>query len=348
MSMEPTARGETDEGYLVPAEWAPHEATWLSWPHAGGNSWPGEACQRVWPVIIALTKALAAGEKVFINVTGRTDREYLRRELGSLVGDSVILWDIPTNDAWCRDHGAVFVRHRGSGLRAAVAWDFNAWGQKYHPFSDDAAVSRRMGMALGDEVMTPGMVLEGGSLDGNGEGILMVSERSVIDERRNPGISRDEAAATIRRYLGVTEVLWVDAELEGDDTDGHVDNFARFVAPDTVVVAVCEDKAHPNHVSLALVEARIRERGFGVIELPMPAQPVVVHGLETPATYANFYIANGRVIVPLFGDANDARAAAIIGEALPGREVVVIPARELIWGQGGFHCITQQVPRGES
>ncbi len=334
----------TDEGYRFPAEWRPHEATWLSWPHGEGNSWPGVDCQRVWPVIIALTKALAKGEKVYINVTGREDIEYIRKELGSLVGDSVMLWDIRTDDAWCRDHGTVFVRHRQTGVRAAVAWDFNAWGQKYGPYSDDAVASRRMGMALGDQIMTPGMVLEGGSLDGNGEGFLMVSERSVIDEQRNPGMKKDEAAAMIRRYLGVSDVMWVDAELLGDDTDGHVDNFARFVSPNQVVVAVCEDTAHPNHASLALVEAKIRERGFEVIELPMPAKPVIVHGLETPATYANFYIANGRVIVPSFGDENDARAAAIIGEALPGREVVIIPARELIWGQGGFHCITQQVP----
>ena len=287
--------------------------------------------------------------------------EAVRRTLaGAGVPDAgVEVYHHPTNDAWVRDHGPIFaVRDRG-GARERLALDFgyDAWGGKYPPYDLDDAIPRRVAAALGLPRLEPGFVLEGGSVDGDGAGTVLTTETCLLKPtRRKPGETERTAPEMERRlaaWLGARRVVWLGGEVEGDDTDGHVDDLARFAAPGVVVAGVEPDAADPNSAPLADNLRRLRAardaagRALAVVELPMPP-PVVWRGERCPASYLNFYLANGAALVPVFGVREDARALAALRELWPGRDVVPVPARHLVVGLGAVHCLTQQEPRAQA
>ncbi|HEX6987610.1 MAG TPA: agmatine deiminase family protein, partial [Planctomycetaceae bacterium] len=346
----------------MPAEWEPHAATWLSWPH-NERSWPGKF-ETVEPVYAAMVRAIAESEAVHINVADAAMERRAQRFLADAGAKGEIAFHhVPTNDAWCRDHGAIFVVGTGNGEQgagedgnpfpvprsplAATQWRYNAWGGKY-PHDLDDHVAWRMASILGVPRFERPIVLEGGSIDVNGAGALLTTEACLLNPNRNPGLSRERIEAELRDGLGVDEVLWLGDGIAGDDTDGHVDDLTRFVAERTVVTVVESDPHDENYAVLRENLRRLRSMTVGgrpleVVELPMPPA-VVYEGQRLPASYANFYITNGAVLLPGYDRATDERATAILSEHFPNREVVVIDCTDLIWGLGAFHCLTQQVP----
>jgi len=338
-------------GYRMPPEWAPHRATWLSWPHRE-SSWPG-TFERIPNIFAAIVQALAPGEEVHINVAG-PDMESAARNLleaRQVPPERVRFYHHPTNDAWCRDHGPIFIErnHAGHTEQAIVDWGYNSWGNKYPPFDLDDAIPTRIGEALRLPVFRPGMVLEGGSIDVNGAGTLLTTEACLLNPNRNPDLSRAQIEQRLRDYLGVTHVLWLGDGIVGDDTDGHVDDIARFVDPHTIVAAVEEDPRDDNFEplrdNLLRLQAMTDQAGqpFRVVPLPMPP-PLYFEGERLPASYANFYIGNDVVLIPAYDSAMDAQAGAVLQEVCPNRRITFIDSRDLVWGLGSFHCVTQQWP----
>jgi agmatine deiminase len=336
-------------GFRMPAEWEPHAATWLSWPRAEGISFPGRF-DRVPAIWAKLAGLLAEDEDVHINVFSPGHRAMVVEALraGGLAGHArIFLHDFPAYEPWCRDHGPIFIR-KGAEL-AVVDWAYNAWGGKYPPHDLDDAVPLRAAELLGLPVYQPGIVMEGGALDVNGEGTLLTTEACLLNPNRNPHLNRQQIEGCLRDYLGVQKILWLGDGIVGDDTDGHVDDLTRFVNADTVVTVVEEDPADANYAPLRENRERLAGmtladgRPLRVVELPMP-RAIEVEGQRLPASYANFYIANAKVLVPVFGDPADARACRILEELFPGRRIVPFDASELIWGLGALHCITQQQP----
>ncbi|MCE9547767.1 MAG: agmatine deiminase family protein [Planctomycetia bacterium] len=331
-------------GYRFPAEWEPHAATWLSWPH-NRASWPDrfEPVPAIWAEFISI---LCQREAVHVLAGGEAVMAEARRMVGHL--PRVTLHDVPTNDAWCRDHGPMFLS--GAGLPPAlVDWEYNAWGGKYPPFDADNLVPERVAKITGRKRFKAGIVLEGGSVDGNGLGTILVTEQCLLNENRNPGLSKSDVECYLADYCGAKKVLWLGQGIEGDDTDGHIDELARFVGPRTVLASSEPNTDDPNHAPLAENIERLKHmtdqdgRPLEVIELPMP-QPMYNDGQRMPGCYANFYIANGLVVVPTFDDPADAEVLRIIGRCFPDRQVHGIRAIDLVWGLGAFHCITQQEP----
>lgn len=338
-------------GYQMPPEWAPHRGTWLSWPHKEA-SWPGKF-EPVPGIFAEMVRHLAVHEEVHINVTDGRMEEAVRRLLVSRGAplNSVFFHHNPTNDAWCRDHGPVFVQ-RPKGERreeAIVDWGYNAWGGKYPPYDLDDVIPERVGAEYGIPVFQPGIVMEGGSLDVNGRGTLLTTEACLLNPNRNPQMSQMQIEGYLRDYLGVTNILWLGDGIEGDDTDGHVDDLSRFTDPGTVVTVVEDDPADSNHGPLQENLARLREmrdqdgEPFRVVTLPMPRR-LEYEGQRLPASYANFYIANGVVLLPTYEDQRDESARATLQGLFPGRRVVGINCTDLVWGLGAFHCVTQQWP----
>lgn len=331
--------------FVMPAEWAPHEATWLSWPH-NRETWPDEL-EQAQAALAAGVEALAEGEAVHINTT---EPAPLERRFPALIGRRrVVLHPIPTNDAWCRDHGAIVVRD-GNGDRVALDFRFNAWGGKYPPWDLDDAVAPAMAATLGLPCVSVDMVLEGGAIDVNGEGTLLTTEQCLLNPNRNPTMGRGDIEAMLARYLGARRVVWLGEGIVGDDTDGHVDDITRFVAPATVVTVVARDPADENYAPLQdnlarLARVRLPDgRPLEVLQLPMPPA-LRKDGKRLPASYANFYIGNRVVLVPTFGAAEEDEAAvALLARSFPGRRMVPIDARALVVGLGTFHCLTQQIP----
>ena len=338
-------------GFRMPAEWAPHHGTWLSWPHKRA-SWPGKF-EPVPGIFARIVRELARHEEVHLNVTGpdmeENVRALLRRERADLA--RVAFHANPTNDAWCRDHGPIFIHREADGRReqAIVDWDYNAWGGKYPPYDLDDVIPTRIGRELGLPVFHPGIVMEGGSIDVNGRGTLLTTEACLLNPNRNPDLTRAQVEAHLRAYLGVRHILWLGDGIAGDDTDGHVDDLARFVDPTTVVTVVEEDPRDENYEPLQENLQRLRSmtdqdgRPLRVEQLPMP--PALHHeGQRLPASYANFYIANGIVLLPGYNPERDAQARATLEHLLPDRRVVVIDCTDLVWGLGACHCVTQQWP----
>ncbi|HEX6319892.1 MAG TPA: agmatine deiminase family protein [Burkholderiales bacterium] len=333
--------------YAMPPEWAPHAATWLSWPH-NRNTWP-DGLDGAEAALVEGVVALAEGENIHINVQ---DPGHAARVAALLAGrvppERLVLEPIPTDDAWCRDHGAIIARN-AEGRCVALDFRFNAWGGKYPPFDRDDAVPRHMAQALGLECVSVDMVLEGGSIDVNGAGALLTTEQCLLHPNRNPQLSRGDIEALLGRYLGARAVIWLGEGIAGDDTDGHVDDITRFVAEDTVVSAVERALSDANYRPLQLNLQRLRAarlpdgRALRVVELPMP-DPLYRHGERLPASYANFYIGNRVVLVPVFDCPSDRVALEILAASFPGRRAVPIDSRELVVGLGAFHCLTQQVP----
>ena len=328
----------------MPAEWEPHDGTWITWPHFEGT-WPGKL-HTVIPTYVEIVRALRTGEAVHIDVLPAA--EHAVRDLLRLEGltENVHLHRIPTDNEWVRDYGAVFVVNDGGEQRARLAldWGFNNWGEKYPDFALDNRVPARMAEIVGTPREAFDFILEGGSIEVNGQGTLLTTEACLLNPNRNPEASRSEIEQRLRDALGVREIVWLGDGIVGDDTDGHIDDLTRFVAPNTVVTVVEEDPADVNYAPLQENLARLRALDrFEIVTLPMPA-PVLWEGERLPASYANFYIGNRAVLMPAFDDPADAVARATLQRFFPGRTVTPIDCRDLVWGLGAFHCLTQQVP----
>lgn len=343
-------RDNTPVQFRMPAEWVAHERTWLSWPH-NPETWP-EHLDTAEAVMAQAVRALLDGEHVDVNVLHADHADHVR----TLVGDTsryrfaLQLHEIPTNDAWCRDHGAIFVYDASDDLdRHATVWRYNAWGGKYPPFDLDDAVAGKMAEIAGSPAVEIDMVLEGGSVEVDGRGRLMTTASCLLNKNRNPALSVTTIETNLRKYLGAEEILWLGGEIAGDDTDGHIDNLARFVGRNRIVTALEPDPTDPNHESLRENFERLQRHRFAdgsqaeIIPLPMP-NPVFAGTDRLPASYCNFYVANAVVLLPAYGCPQDREAAEILQECFPDRRVVALDCRDVVRGLGAFHCLTQQVP----
>ena len=346
-------------GFRMPAEWEPHEATWLAWPH-NPEDWPGKFHAIPW-LYAEIVRLLAERELVHLIVEDeKTERRVsgmLRR--GHARVENVLIHQWPTDRSWVRDPGPIFVRN-AKGQVGITNWKFNAWA-KYDNWKLDDKLPGRAKKLLKAPEWQPSItlsngkqhrvVLEGGSIDVNGAGSMLTTEECLLStvQQRNPGLTREQLEQAFSDYLGIEQVIWLGNGIAGDDTHGHVDDITRFASEDTIITAVEPDTADPNHEPLAenlrrLKAARTAEgKQFTIVELPMP-RPIVFNKQRVPASYANFYIANGVVLMPTFHDPNDRVALNLLAEAFPDREVIGVHSVDLIWGLGALHCMTQQQP----
>lgn len=327
----------------MPAEWEPHHATWIAWPH-NRSDWPGRFAPIPW-VYGEIVRKLSEVERVRILAHDRGVERQARSVLAKVGAqlDAVEFFDCPTNRGWTRDYCPLFVRDR-SGALELTAWRFNAWA-KYDDWKLDAAVPAFLARRLGLPVVEPDMVLEGGSIDVDGAGLLLATEECLLSpvQARNPGMSRAQVERKLGAHLGVRRVIWLHNGIAGDDTHGHVDDIARFVAPGVVAAASESDLSDANYEPLRENLRILRAAGLRVVKLPMP-RPVIFSGRRLPASYANFYIANRLVLVPTFNDPADRVALSVLARVFPERAVVGINSTDLIWGLGALHCMTQQEP----
>lgn len=336
-------------GYNMPAEWEPHAATWLTWPH-NPQTWPGQDMVEVESAYLEMIRALAPGETVNILVRDDATKNRVLDELKRDALSSVVLHIIPTNDSWARDYGPNFlVRTKANGREVALnKWNFNSWGGKYNWEKDNEAGSR-IAALTGHKRFDPGIILEGGAIEVNGAGVCLTTESCLLNPNRNTGLGRGEMETYLKNYLGVQKIIWLNGDMEGDDTDGHIDNLARFVSPGTILCAYEDDESDPNYAGLKSNYEKLKSatdqdgKPFNIVRLPMPGYV----GSETerlPASYANFYIGNHAVLLPMYGHPNDDKARRILQESFPDRKVVGITSHILVWGLGSCHCLTQQQP----
>jgi agmatine deiminase len=351
------AKSLAEQGFRLPAEWEPHQGTWVSWPH-NPDTWPGSLAQ-VREFYGDLIAAIAEDEVAHVNVTDAPMESEARRFLLQSKANlrQVEFHAIPTNDAWCRDYGALFVKSCGTDkslpAMVATAWGYNAWGGKYPPFDRDQTVAEQMAQELNVPCVQGGMILEGGAIDVNGAGILLTTEECLLNPNRNPRMDRETIEQKLRAFFGVCEIVWLGGGVAGDDTDGHIDNLCRFVSERCVVTVVENDPQSDNYAPLQENLRRIENwrgsdgRGLEVIKLPTP--PTLFHqGQRLPASYGNFLITNHSVLLPLYGSPHDETAQRLLQEVFSSRRVVGIDCTYAIRGLGAIHCLTQQVPQGES
>ena len=336
----------------MPAEWHRHSATWLSWPK-DPETWPDRVPQ-VEKIFLEMMAALAPGETVNLLVDNEETEQSVRRLCAFPRAENILFSRIPTVDSWIRDYGPNFLID-DKGRLAYNDWKFNAWGNKYPELTKDDSIPARLESLLNARRFEPGIVMEGGSIEVNGAGCVLTTEQCLLNSNRNPHLSKHDIEQFLKNYLGVEKVLWLGEGIVGDDTDGHIDDIARFVSPNVIVCAVEEDPRDANYELLQDNLKRLRAmtdvqgRPFEIVTLPMPG---IVGGASTdmrnldrlPASYANFYIANGVVLAPVFGHANDAKALETIERLFPDRRVVGINCEPLVWGMGTIHCVTQQQP----
>ncbi|WP_369424583.1 agmatine deiminase family protein [Methanothrix sp.] len=334
------------DGYHMPAEWERHDGVWLAWPHDTDTFNDIDSVERAY---VSMIKALHVGETVNLLVRDEEMRERVEHLLQRDVRmSSLRIHTMDYADVWFRDYGPTFVVNRNEKRLGMVAWNFNAWGGKYCELMGDVKIPCYIARDLGVRCFRPGIVLEGGSIDVNGSGTLMTTEQCLLNPNRNPHLSRWEIEFYLREYLGVRKIIWLRRGIAGDDTDGHVDDVARFVSPRRVVVAFEDDRDDENYKPLRenceILKHETDQDGnpLEVIRLPMPGYVGDDHRL--PASYANFYIGNSAVLVPVFGHRNDARALSIIGALFPDRKIVGIDALAMVYGLGTVHCVTQQQP----
>jgi len=342
------------DGFVMPPEWSPQEAVWLSWPVDDPRHWGGAKRDMMWAKFAEIAAAISRHEIVRINAAG-SDHAAIAAACNraKAVPERVELFDHPHNDVWCRDHGPIFVKHRETGEVAVTDWGFNAWGGKFPPWDLDDAIPARIASSLGMRLFEGGMILEGGAIEINGEGRLLTTEAVLLNPNRNPQMNRAEIEQLLRDSLGVSEILWLKQGIEGDDTDGHIDDLARFTDPRTILACVERDPSSPNRLVLDDNLARMRSfhaadgRPFEVVEIPLP-EACEVPGWRLPvlpASYVNFLIVNGGVLVPTFRQGrNDDRALGMIRELFPDREITGIDCLDLVEEGGTLHCISQQQP----
>lgn len=337
-------------GYKMPAEWEKHLATWVSWPK-NKESFPPELLPAVQDAFAEIISVLSAGEKVNVLVDDEKTERLARDKLPKSSFDgNIIFHRITTQDVWFRDYGPIFIRKKGHGNAevALTKWKFNAWGNKYEDLKMDDQVALKLPTGNIKKFTAP-IVLEGGSIDVNGTGLGITTTQCMLNRNRNPGLSQGAITQYLTDYLGIEKLIWLGSGIAGDDTDGHVDDIARFLSENTIACAIEDNKNDENYPALSknnkLLKNQIDQIGekLNVIEIPMPS-PVIYNGSRLPASYLNFYIANKAVLVPTFNDKNDEKAIEIIQDTLPGREAIGINCRELVYGFGAIHCATQQQP----
>ncbi|HTW95807.1 MAG TPA: agmatine deiminase family protein, partial [Tepidisphaeraceae bacterium] len=342
-------------GYSFPAEWAPHAATWFSWPRPEGISFP-DKYHTVPENLARIFREIAPRERVCINVPNGNYQRIVSQQLKEYGCPlrNIHFFHIKTNESWCRDHGPAFVvkpRRQGGASGAIVDWGFNAWGGKYPPYDDDDAVPTHIGEMLKLRVFNPGIVMEGGAVDFNGAGTILTTTSCLLNKNRNPDLKKSQIERYLRDFYGQKHICWLGDGIAGDDTDGHVDDLARFINPTTIVTAVENDAKDENFQVLRDNRKRLEKlrdqdgRPFEIVEIPMP-HPVVHDGQRLPATYVNFYFVNGALLVPTYRDRrNDRKALQILQQHLPRHKVIGIDCVELIWGLGAIHCLSQQQPK---
>jgi agmatine deiminase len=339
-------------GYRMPAEWEPHIGTWFTWPRPEGISFP-DKYDPVPAVYSELIKHLVTVEEVHINVWDE-EKERIARELLRVYGtplDRVHFHHFPAYEPWCRDHGPIFIVREKNGARerAIVDWGYNAWGGKYPPYDLDDEVPQHVGRFRKLEVFSPGIVMEGGSIEVNGKGTLLTTSACLLNPNRNPHLNQQQIEGFLKDYLGVRNILWLGEGIIGDDTDGHIDDISRFTDERTIVTVLEDDPADENYEILNENLKKLKTfkdqdgQPFRIVTIPMPG--IVQHEEQRlPASYANFYIANGMVLVPTYRNANDKRALETLQSLFPTRKVIGVDSTDLIWGLGSFHCISQQEP----
>lgn len=336
-------------GFYFPAEWAKHAATWLSWPHKE-ESWPGKI-GLIYNKYAEFVKAISEGELVRINIVDEQMAAFAKQQLLLFDVDlkRIEFFEFPTNDAWCRDHGPAFIINRNKKQKAIIDWGYNAWGGKYPPFDLDDVIASKIGTHFNLPVYHPGIIMEGGSVDFNGEGTVLTTTACLLNKNRNPHLNQHQLEGYLQNYYGIEQVLWLGDGIAGDDTDGHIDDITRFVNENTVVTAIEKNKNDANYNILqqnlkALKTMRlINGKQLNIIELPMPSA-VIYNDQRLPASYANFYIANSAVVVPTYRCKNDDNALDIMQACFPNRKVIGIDSTDIIWGLGSFHCLSQQEP----
>lgn len=352
----------------MPAEWEPHEATWLTWP-ANRTTWPGRFLKEVESIYVQMISALLPGEKVHLLVRDSQTARLVSKRLNSRKYplSRLIFHEVKTVDTWIRDYGPIFIREEERGKREEVGftkWIFNAWGGKYQDLARDNGVVDRIQYLKKYQRFDPGIVLEGGSIDVNGRGTCLTTEQCLLKSTRNPRLSKKNIEGYLKKYLGIRKVIWLERGIEGDDTDGHVDDIARFVGPRTVLTAMEPDSSDKNHeilkLNLEILKSSTDQdnKPLQIIELPMPgkvgegrADEISGHSVagddkmsRLPASYANFYIANKSVLLPIFTHRNDRQALSVIKGLFLHRKVVPIECTALVYGLGSIHCVTQQQP----
>lgn len=331
--------------YRLPAEWEPHEGTWLAWPH-NKSHWPGKF-KPIPPVFAKIAAALAKSEPVFICVKNSAMASSAAKFIGKT--DNIFFQQIATNASWSRDHGPIFV-YDDKGNRVITDWIFNNWGGKYRGWRNDDLVPQKIAKIFKIPAIEPGIVLEGGSIDVNGLGALLTTEQCLLNKNRNPKLNRRQIQNYLKKYLGATKILWLKEGIIGDDTDGHIDDLARFINPTTVLCAVEDNTRDANYAILKKNYQDLKKmsdqagRPFKIIKLPMP-DPVIYKNQRLPASYANFYIANKAVLVPTFRCPKDRLVLKIFKPLFPNRKIIGIDCVDLVWGLGTIHCSTQQQPK---
>ncbi len=334
-------------GFRMPAEWEPHEAVWFSWPHPYTDSFPG-AYDRIPSAMARLVRAAADFEPVRVNVNDAAEEAEVRRHVGKC--DNVRYFHVPTDEPWCRDHGPVFLVNDATGEVAVADFEFNSWGRKLPRWELDRLAPVAIARQLGMRCFSNPMVLEGGSIDVNGSGSVLTTRSCLLNPNRNPSMTQAQIEQNLRDWLAVRNILWLGDGIEGDDTDGHVDDLTRFVGKSRVITVVDDDPADPNTAILSENLATLRslrdEDGnpLDIVELPMPEKHRDWQGHRLPSSYANFLILNGAVLMPTFDDPRDAEAAAVLSSVFPGRKVVPVDCSDLIIGLGSVHCLSQQQP----
>lgn len=340
-------------GYRMPAEWETHRATWLTYPH-NPETWPGGRIQYIFPSYHRFLQELLGSEEVHLLLTHPQQETAIRQAIDQphTRYDRLHIHPIPSNDAWTRDHGPIFLTKKNAEAPLALLnWGYNAWGGKYPPFDLDDRIPLKIALQQDLPLFQPGYVLEGGAIDTNGQGTFLTTASCLLNPNRNPGIDRPTMEKLLHDYLGAEQIIWLEGKLLGDDTDGHIDQLARFVAPEQVVVSVETDRqaahypAHQKNLKTLKSSRLPNGKPLNVVELPLP-KPVYCEGVRLPASYANFYIANTKVVLPTFRDKTaDERARQTLQACFPGREICGIDAVDLVWGLGSFHCLSQQEPR---
>ncbi|MEP4079196.1 agmatine deiminase family protein [Haloferula sp.] len=341
-------------GFSMPPEWAPQDAVWLSWPVDDPRHWGGDKQALIHNRFAELTAAISRFQTARINAPASSHEEIRRLcKLAKVVPEHLELFDHPHDDVWCRDHGPIFVKNTGSGEIALTDWEFNAWGGKFEPWNRDNSIPAQVAESLSIRRFENPMILEGGAIEINSVGQILTTEAVLLNPNRNPHLNREEIEQQLCDYLGAKEVLWLERGIEGDDTDGHIDDLARFTDDDTIVAGVESDTNSPNHKVLSDNLRRLSEfktptaRPFNLVEMPMP-EACEIPGWRLPilpASYVNFLIINGAVLVPTFRQArNDDRACGILRELFPKREVVGVDALDFVEEGGTLHCLSQQQP----
>jgi agmatine deiminase len=341
-------------GYRMPAEWEPHAGTWLAWPHEQ-ETWPGQKMEQVESDYLQIIKAIAEGEQTHILVQDKSEEETINHKLQSngVNMSRISIYDIPTNDSWIRDYGPNFlVSENNNNKEVAINdWDFDSWGRKYKWELDDLAGSI-IAEQLECPIFKPGIVLEGGAIEVNGVGTCLTTDSCILNPNRNGGIRRERMEEFLNNFLGTSKIIWLSGDLKGDDTDGHIDNLARFVNPTTIVCSLEKNERDANYLGLKHNYERLQVakdqdgNPFQIIPLPMPGY-IGSNEERLPASYANFYIANHAVLVPIYDDPSDEEALELITSLFPEKNIKPISCNTLIWGLGAVHCLTQQQPRGD-